>query len=46
MLATIDHIVIATADLERCLDSCTRVPGMKVERYGKDRIALTLGPHG
>lgn len=45
MLATIDHIVITTADLERCLHFYTRVLGMTVERYGEGRIALTFGPH-
>ncbi len=45
MLATIDHIVITTADLDRCLDFYTRVLGMKVERYGQGRIALRFGPH-
>ena len=45
MLATIDHIVITTADLERCLDFYTRVLGMSVERYGQGRIALRFGAH-
>jgi len=45
MLASIDHIVLTTADLERCLDFYTRVIGMEVERYGAGRIALKFGPH-
>jgi catechol 2,3-dioxygenase-like lactoylglutathione lyase family enzyme len=45
MLASIDHIVLTTADLERCLDFYTRVMGMQVERYGAGRIALKFGPH-
>ena len=45
MLASIDHIVLTTADLERCLDFYTRVMGMEVERYGAGRIALKFGPH-
>ena len=45
MLAAIDHIVLATADLERCLDFYTRVLGMSLERYGGGRIALTFGAH-
>jgi catechol 2,3-dioxygenase-like lactoylglutathione lyase family enzyme len=45
MLASIDHIVLTTHDLERCLDFYTRVLGMKEERYGEGRIALTFGPH-
>ena len=45
MLASVDHIVLTTADLERCLDFYTRVLGMTVERYGAGRIALKFGPH-
>jgi catechol 2,3-dioxygenase-like lactoylglutathione lyase family enzyme len=45
MLASVDHIVLTTADLERCLDFYTRVLGMAVERYGEGRIALRFGPH-
>ena len=45
MLASVDHIVLTTADLERCLDFYTRVLGMSVETYGEGRIALKFGPH-
>lgn len=45
MIRTFDHVVLTTADLEKCLDFYTRVLGMKVERYGKDRIALKFGDH-
>ena len=45
MLASVDHIVLTTANLERCLDFYTRVLGMTLERYGADRIALRFGPH-
>ena len=45
MIRTFDHIVITTSNLERCLDFYTRVLGMKVERYGQDRIALRFGDH-
>jgi catechol 2,3-dioxygenase-like lactoylglutathione lyase family enzyme len=45
MIKTFDHVVLTTADLDRCLDFYTRVLGMKVERYGKDRIALRFGDH-
>lgn len=45
MLASVDHIVLTTADLERCLDFYTRVLGMSVERFGEGRIALRFGPH-
>jgi len=45
MLASVDHIVLTTRDLERCLDFYTRVLGMSVEHYGKGRIALKFGNH-
>ena len=45
MIKTFDHVVLTTRNLERCLDFYTRVLGMKVERYGKDRIALRFGEH-
>ncbi len=45
MLASVDHIVLTTADLERCLDFYTRVLGMSLERYGEGRMALKFGPH-
>ena len=45
MLRSIDHIVITTADLERCLDFYTRVLGMSLERYGEGRLAFTFGEH-
>jgi catechol 2,3-dioxygenase-like lactoylglutathione lyase family enzyme len=45
MLASVDHIVLSTNDLEACLDFYTRVLGMKQETYGPGRIALKFGPH-
>lgn len=45
MLKSVDHIVLTTAHLERCLDFYTRVLGMKVENYGEGRIALRFGDH-
>lgn len=45
MLASIDHIVLTTRDLARCLDFYTRVLGMELEPYGEGRIALKFGPH-
>lgn len=43
MIKSIDHIVLATRDLDRCLDFYTRVLGMTLERYGEGRIALRFG---
>ena len=45
MLASVDHIVLSTNDLEACLDFYTRVHGMTLETYGQGRIALKFGPH-
>ena len=45
MIKSIDHIVITTANLERCLEFYTRVLGMQLERYGAGRIALRFGDH-
>jgi catechol 2,3-dioxygenase-like lactoylglutathione lyase family enzyme len=45
MLASIDHIVLTTRDLERCLGFYTRVLGMRVERFGEGRVALKFGAH-
>lgn len=43
MLKSIDHIVLATRDLDRCVDFYTRVLGMTLERYGEGRLALKFG---
>ena len=40
MIKSIDHIVITTADLERCLDFYTQALGMELERFGEGRLAL------
>ena len=45
MIRTFDHVVLTTADLDKCLDFYTRVLGMKVEPYGQGRIALRFGDH-
>jgi catechol 2,3-dioxygenase-like lactoylglutathione lyase family enzyme len=45
MIRTFDHVVLTTSDLHRCLEFYTRVLGMTVEHYGKDRIALRFGDH-
>lgn len=45
MIKSIDHVVLTTADLDKCLDFYTRVLGMKVENYGEGRIALRFGDH-
>jgi catechol 2,3-dioxygenase-like lactoylglutathione lyase family enzyme len=45
MIKSIDHIVITTANLERCLDFYTGVLGMQLERFGAGRLALRFGDH-
>ena len=45
MIKSIDHVVLTTGDLQKCLDFYTRVLGMRVERYGENRIALAFGDH-
>ena len=45
MIGSIDHVVLTTGNLERCLDFYTRVLGMQLERYGANRIALRFGNH-
>ena len=45
MIKSIDHVVLTTGDLHRCLDFYTRALGMTVEHYGKGRIALRFGDH-
>ena len=45
MIGSIDHIVLTTGNLERCLDFYTRVLGMRLEHYGANRLALRFGEH-
>jgi len=45
MIRTFDHVVLTTGDRHRGLDFYTRVLVMKLEHYGKDRIALRFGEH-
>jgi catechol 2,3-dioxygenase-like lactoylglutathione lyase family enzyme len=45
MIKSVDHVVLTTRDLQKCLDFYTRVLGMRVERYGQGRIALAFGNH-
>ena len=45
MIKSIDHVVLTTRDLDKCIDFYTRVLGMRLERYGAGRIALRFGDH-
>ena len=39
----LDHLVLTTRDITRCLDFYTRVLGMTMERFGAGRVALKYG---
>ena len=39
----LDHLVLTTRDIVKCLDFYTRVLGMTVEPFGAGRIALKYG---
>ena len=43
IVQSIDHIVLTTRDLERCLAFYTGALGMRLERFGAGRIALRFG---
>ncbi|HET9044828.1 MAG TPA: VOC family protein [Burkholderiales bacterium] len=43
MIDHLDHLVLTTAHLERCIDFYTRVLGMTLETFGAERKALRFG---
>ena len=43
MIKSIDHIVLTTRDLEKCLAFYTQALGMQAETFGAGRIALKFG---
>ena len=43
IVQSIDHIVITTRDLDKCLAFYTGALGMRLERFGAGRIALRFG---
>jgi len=45
MIKSIDHIVLTTRDLDKCIAFYTKVLGMQLENYGTGRIALRFGEH-
>ena len=45
MIKSVDHIVLTTHNLDKCLAFYTGVLGMRLEHYGKGRIALRFGDH-
>ncbi|HSA90400.1 MAG TPA: VOC family protein [Burkholderiales bacterium] len=43
MIDHIDHIVLTTRDREGCIRFYTQVLGMKLEKFGENRLALRFG---
>ena len=43
MIALLDHLVLTTRNIDRCIDFYTRVLGMRLERFGQGRLALLFG---
>ena len=43
MIKSIDHIVLTTRDLDKCVEFYTKVLGMSLETYGQGRIAFRFG---
>lgn len=43
MIKSMDHIVLTTNHPDRCVDFYTRVLGLKLERFGNGRLALSFG---
>ncbi len=45
MIGSIDHIVLTTRDLDKCIAFYVHALGMQLERYGDGRIAFRFGAH-
>lgn len=45
MIKGLDHLVIATRDLDKCVAFYTQALGMQLEKFGEGRIALKFGDH-
>lgn len=43
MLSALDHLVLTSHDVDRCVDFYTRVLGMRRIEYGSGRLALHFG---
>ena len=43
MIRSVDHIVLTTRDLDKCLAFYTQALGMQLETFGEGRIALRFG---
>lgn len=43
MIASLDHLVLTTRDLDVCVEFYTRILGMRLESFGNGRLALIYG---
>ena len=43
MIASLDHLVLTTRDLDRCVEFYTGVLGMSLESFAQGRLALRFG---
>jgi catechol 2,3-dioxygenase-like lactoylglutathione lyase family enzyme len=43
MIKSIDHIVLTTRDLDKCVTFYVEILGMRLENYGAGRIAFRFG---
>lgn len=43
MIASLDHLVLTTRDLDACVEFYTRILGMRLEPFGNGRLALIYG---
>jgi catechol 2,3-dioxygenase-like lactoylglutathione lyase family enzyme len=43
LIDSIDHVVLTTRDEAKCVEFYTATLGMKLERYGENRLALRFG---
>jgi len=43
MIRSLDHLVLTTRDLEKCVAFYTRCLGMTLEKFGNGRLALRFG---
>ena len=43
MIASLDHLVLTTRDLDKCVEFYTQALGMTLERFGEGRLALRFG---
>ncbi|TCV79963.1 VOC family protein [Sulfurirhabdus autotrophica] len=43
MIASLDHLVLTTRDLDKCVAFYSEILEMKLERFGDNRLALHFG---